>query len=419
VIIPHFTGGAPSLFTVRYAAAIGQLRDFPHALLAGRFASPVPSFAVAYVAHLLASTGFLALLGPRQLALAAPALAINGLSSSTWQHGGGAHYSSEAVPGLIFAAVAGTRWLAAQCWRWLKVPPASAALAIALLGLGIALVESRTQGLLPPAQRFTWPAPSAHAARLRPLLDLIPPGAPVSAQSNVYPHLSTREQIYVFPTVDDAEYVLVDVAGASDPLRPGDLYPAVAALLASPRFELLAGDDGFLVFGRVPHGAAAGPPAAPPPAFYSFVHAPEGEPSTPVQASFEGRFDVVGYRVEWPPAVGFSVRRATPVVYFRPRAPMDHAYRLSVFLIGRDGQVRLVDDGSAAEQWYPTHRWRMSERGGEVIRVRFPPVSYLPGTRLGIGARAGPGAAASRLRVTGPHARVRDGGRVVEVGPLP
>ncbi|MGH2370325.1 MAG: DUF2079 domain-containing protein, partial [Chloroflexota bacterium] len=139
IIIPHFSGGAPSLFTARYADAIHRVSQFPVELLAGRLVLPLPDYTLRYVVNLLASTAFLAVVGPVQLVLAAPALAVNGLSSSTWQHGGGAHYSSEVAPALLVAAIAGTRRLAQVCWRHLKVPPERAAFALALVGLAGAL----------------------------------------------------------------------------------------------------------------------------------------------------------------------------------------------------------------------------------------------------------------------------------------
>ena len=77
VIIPRFSGGAASLFVDRYAEAGRLLRRFPAALLAGRPVLPVPDYTLSYAANLLAGTGFLALFGPLQLALAAPLLAIN------------------------------------------------------------------------------------------------------------------------------------------------------------------------------------------------------------------------------------------------------------------------------------------------------------------------------------------------------
>ena len=412
VIIPYFSGGRASLFITRYAEAIALLRAYPGELLAGNLGWPVPGWTVTYLQHLLASSGVFALLGPLQLAISAPALAINGLSNSTWQHGGGAHYSAEAIPALLVAAIFGIGWLAVQAQRWLRLPRADVVLALALIGLSMAVIESRQEGILPPAKRFAWPSGAVRADRLAPLREQIPADAVVSAQSNVFPHLSRREKIYVFPTIDDAEYVLLDVAGTSDPLQIDELYDAANALLQNPQFALLAGDDGLLLFKRRTEGSAASGSA---PAFYSFTRATENEPYTPVAASFEGLFEIVGYRMELLPEVRYSIRRARPVLYVRPQADISANYRLTPFAVGHDNFLRLADNGNPTQLWHPTSQWS----AGELIRLRYPPLTYSPGTRLGIGVQIGTDAAASRLRVTHATVPLLDQDRVAVLGPLP
>lgn len=506
VIMPHFNGGAPSLFTPRYADALAHLHHFAAALQAGRIALPVPGYTLGYALHLLAGTGFLAALGPLELATAAPALAVNGLSWSVWQHGGGAHYSAEVVPSLIVAAIAGTRRLAGRRsplagrlerrarvdagrtahdgGRFVRPSPSALCppsfilglsslvlrllsfvlrpwsfvlglssfvshsladararlpggpeLALALAGLAIALAEARREGILPPSERFVWPAPSAHGVRLGPLLARIPPEAAVSAQSNVFPHLSDRPKIYVFPAIEDAEYVLVDVYGASDPLHPDELFTAVQALLADPQFELLAGDDGYLLFRRGAlleetgtHPTSLDPGAARraawplPPSFYAFALPGERASYTPATGSFGELIDLAGYRLEPLPEVNFTQRRAMATVYLRARRPLAHAYRLMPFIIQPDGFVRSFDEGNATQLWYPTSRWR----AGELVAVRFPPMTYLSGDRLGIGVQLGTGGAITRLPAMagsgsgpGQERRVVDHGRVLELDRLP
>ena len=417
VIMPHFNGGAPSLFAARYYDASVHLRIFFTERIGDAPTGPVPQFTLTYLVNMLASTGFLAVLAPIQLALAAPALAINGLSGSTWQHGGGAHYSAEVVPALIVAAIYGTGSLARKCQRWLKAPPATAALGITMVGLAAALGQSWRQGVLPPGQRFALPPASAHAARLRPLLQDIPPDATVSAQTGIYPQLSGRTKAYVYPAVDDADYVLIDVTGPSDPLTPDQLFREVSSLIADERFTLRSGDDGFLLFQRQPPGASLARSTAPtlPPSFYSFASATPGERFKQVQASFAAKLEVVGYRVELLPELRFSIRSARVVVYFRARQPLDRAYRLPLFVVGPEKIAQPIDGGNAVRLWYPTDRWQQ----GELIRVRYPPIAYSSGGQLGIGVQFGDIGDASRLRLTSTDSPIVDGGHVLVLGPLP
>ena len=420
VIMPHFTGGAPSLFAARYGDAIRHLRGWPEALMNGRLAWPVPAFTVTYVRELLAGTGFLALLAPLELALAAPVLAINGLSGSTWQHGGGAHYSAEVVPALLLAAAVGVRRASDWLWRHFKVAPARGALALSAVALLCAVWQARTHGVLPPSARFTreWLASNGRLETLRPLLARIPPDAVVSAQSNVYPHLSNREWIYVFPNVDDARYVILDVAGTSDPLYVDDAFPEVQALLANPQFRLLDGAGGFLLFERSGAATGAGVATAPPERFYDFVRPAPNELARgvlPALAQFGDVFELTGYRLMPVPEVNFGIRRSTITLYVRARRPAERALRVTAFRLGADNLARIHDDGNPMQLWQPAATWR----AGETLKLTYPPITALAGERLGIGAQIGIAEGVPRLTVTSATHPVVDGGRVVVLGHLP
>jgi hypothetical protein len=126
----------------------------------------------------------------------------------------------------------------------------------------------------------------------------------------------------------------------------------------------------------------------------------------------------VGYRIEALPEVSFFQRRAAPTLYFRARRPLDVDYRLTRFIIGpgRRGNVaRIQDVGNATQRWYPTSRWRP----GELVGVRYPPLTYGPGDRLGIGVQIGTDAVVPRLRAAETDQPALDGGYVVELAALP
>jgi hypothetical protein len=307
--------------------------------------------------------------------------------------------------------------------RRLGRPAPPVALAVSLVALGLAAGEARREGILPPAARFAWPADGGRAARLRPLLDRIPPDAPVSAQSNLFPHVSQRERVYVFPAVEDAAYVLLDVAGPSAPLYPDDLFDEAAALLLGARFELLGADDGLLLFRRRPAdgagagGRRAGGPsgAALPDTFLDFARGAPAAAATPARARFGGALELVGYRLEPVLEVNYAVRRAVAVLDLRAARPLDRNYRFPLFVIGADGAARRYDDGNAAQLWHPTSRWRP----GEVVRLRYPPLDYTPGDRLGVGVQPGRDPAAARLPVDGGDLPALDGGQVALLGALP
>jgi hypothetical protein len=62
-----------------------------------------------------------------------------------------------------------------------------------------------------------------HDTALAQAISLIPDTAPVSAQSAILPHLSQRRQVYEFPRLADANFVIVDsqLPISSQSLREG------------------------------------------------------------------------------------------------------------------------------------------------------------------------------------------------------
>lgn len=90
-------------------------------------------------------------------------------------------------------------------------------------------------------------------------LSLIPEMVPVSAQSDLAPHVSNRPKVYVFPTVADAEYVLLDATSTIFPVHlfpiddfgPEDAYREyVRRLMVSDRYIIVDEEDGWMLLTR-------------------------------------------------------------------------------------------------------------------------------------------------------------------------
>jgi hypothetical protein len=136
---------------------------------------------------------------------------------------------------------------------------------------------------------------------------------------------------------------------------------------------------------------------------------------TPAHAVFGGSLELLGSQLEPLPEVSYVARRADPVLWFRATRPVDRAYRFTLFVVGAGGLPRLDDDGNAAQLWYPTYRWGP----GEVVRLRYPPITYTPGDRLGVGVQLGADPDGARLEIEGSDPPALDGGRVALLGRLP
>src|SRR5205823_6607057 len=121
----------------------------------------------------------------------------------------------------------------------------------------------------------------------RQLAASIPPHASVSASTMLYPHLSQRAGAYLFPTVHDAEYVLVDVT-TPYPAAPGGAHERLDGLLTSGEYRLLAAEDGFLLLKR---GPAAEQPL--PDRFFDFARATPALDAAPLASFDDGAVEML------------------------------------------------------------------------------------------------------------------------------
>lgn len=82
-------------------------------------------------------------------------------------------------------------------------------------------------------------------------LDAIPANAIVSAQSPFLPHLSLRETIYQFPTIKDAEYIVLSRLEGPYPLNEEQFRTALDSIALSKSWKILSASKGCWVFKKV------------------------------------------------------------------------------------------------------------------------------------------------------------------------
>jgi uncharacterized membrane protein len=222
---------------------------------------------------LAATLGGVPLLAPLALLPALPVLVLNLLAASPYQNSILAHYFAPVIPFLFIATVLGAvnarRWLARPSLptqtkegdTWLS--PVGGDRLAALFALTATVLTALFFSPLPPGWEFrlaNYYQVGDHEQAITRTLDLIPAEAIMSAQSGLFPHLSRRPTIYLFPTVADAEYVVVDLDyGANKtPIDEFVFYLTVDGLLADPAFHVAAFDNGVLLLQRGPGQA---PPA--------------------------------------------------------------------------------------------------------------------------------------------------------------
>ncbi|MCC6166221.1 MAG: DUF2079 domain-containing protein [Caldilineaceae bacterium] len=332
----------------------GYLGETPGAMVASLLTRPglvwaqlAAAQAGDYLWKLLWPTGFLALLAPEALLLALPSLAINLLADFPPMHQ--VHtliYAAPIVPFVLAAAVMGLArlrdWLGQRAaWgRW--VVPGMAGLVL-LLGL----VDQRLHGYLPGSGNALALTVTEHHRRAAPLIAQITPDAKVSAQDRLNPHVSGRETVYIFPRIEDAGTVLVDVTGPAWPQHPNDVRATVDGLLADG-FGVAAAEDGYLLLRR---GVRAGPLPA---AFYTVWQRPDARPSNTQPAIFGDELRLLGHEVT-------ADRYGELVVnlLWETPVPLGRDLRFYVAYLAPDGT--LLHDSEfyppVVVLWYPTSTW--------------------------------------------------------------
>lgn len=358
VVIPMHNPSGASPYWERYAWLGNTPAEM--ALNVVRHPGSVLSVLVAadrleYLRALVAPVAYLPLLSPASLLFSLPDIAINVLSDYADQRGFAAHYS--ALPGalMVLAAVLGAGVLV-KVARALFAPWGYGLAKV----LGALVLGASTMGAL----HYVWaplldhpPRVTDHERRAQGLMALVPRDAPLTTTSGLNPHMSQRQQVYLFPRTDNAEFVLLDVTANPYPLDVPSQWWNVQVLLAED-WGVRAAEDGYLLLQR------GWPVKEVPASFYSFVRADERQEMVPLAVSWNS-IRLLGYRLEpgprlrgWDPYVNVQL-------FFTVDEPFEGDARIVVALRAPDGSLAEAKWDSPTTQWYPVNRWQP----GEVVQV--------------------------------------------------
>ena len=328
-----------------------------------------------YVIGLFAAVGFLPLLAPELLILGLPVLAANLLSNFPGQYSGEQHYSAPLVAVFVLAAIYGTRRLInnvslrevnGQSLR------TSVLIAACLWVLGLSLAYHAAHGWTPFSTRTESYTMSPAAIALPELMAQIPDDAVVSASAGIHPHLAHRQTIYVFPTVEDATYLLVDITDVPGN-HPNDTHARLVDMLNTD-WQLLTATDGLLLAKK---STETDNSSTLPDDFYSFTQ-PTGELITPAPVLFgDGDLRLLGYALHDDPDDGITFR-----FYWQAVNTLPDNLRLWPLIYDDFGQM-LADPPQVpmiATVWHPPDQWPI---GNVIVTETLP--QLLPDTfHLGV-----------------------------------
>jgi len=399
VIVPHFSPGGRSVYVGgRYPwlsrDPIKLIEAIPTVI-----ASILVPDKLAYILAMFASSGLISLLDPVTLVVGAPMFVLNVLSDYSAQYSGTYHYSAPVAPYFVLAAIGGAAWLHS------KLKSRHSLTFIVVPAFVIALGYQVFAGYTPLGGEFFWPETTPHQQLLARFLDEIPPEVPVSTTSTLFPHLSHRLKLYRFPTVLDADYILLDVSQAGN-TNPIDFRLNYLDALKQG-FGIRDAVNGYVLLQR------SLPQQELPDGFYTFLLGCTcTKIQQPVTINFDDKLRFLGYDIrqdDW--------QRVYLRTYWTRLPGMDNNFALFPFFPDENGAPRA--DAQLPPLlfhfWYPTMRWQ----NDEIIAADTLPIDVGPRAKIGVGVFFGATWESAQFYLT-PHtdAPISPDGRWVSLGEM-
>jgi uncharacterized membrane protein len=305
----------------------------------------------AYIRLLLVPVGFLALLAPEILLIAAPTLALNLLSTEFHMFSGVGQDSAEIISVVMVAAVVGTR-------RLLHVLEGrfSRSRARLLVTAYIAVAALWTQhsfGYTPAGAEYSLAPIGAHQRVEDRFVAMVPSGAPVATQDQLDPHLSSRHYLYLFsdtgrqPPLAPANDVLLDVSTSPYAHPPADIYRSAMSLLHGG-WGVLAADDGLIYLRKGVSRKSI------PPSFYRYEEADGRRPQHSASGVQHG-LELRGYDVERTDQPNHRIPNLQYTIYLRAQRKVQRNFSPVIFEVVHGKSLACVTPTGL--DWLPTSRW--------------------------------------------------------------
>lgn len=210
----------------------------------------------------------------------------------------------------------------------------------------------------------------------------------VSASPGLHPHVAHRRVVYLFPTVQEADTLLVDVTDISG-VHPNDVYSKIEQLLDAD-WQVVEASNGLILAEKSPAPIRVAPPACPgtklPCPFFDFART-TSPPTYSTSLIFgDDRLQLLGYDIIDDPDDGVVFR-----FYWHANSSLPADLKLWPLVYDDLGQL-LSDPSQApmiAAVWYPPSAWPSDQ----IIATETLP-QLLPNS-FHLGIAAGPNASFS------------------------
>ncbi|HZQ09064.1 MAG TPA: DUF2079 domain-containing protein [Anaerolineae bacterium] len=255
VIVPHFNSSGK----LQYLEWYSWLGNSPGAMLTTLVTRPLYIIQnvitlpkLNFLFQIFGEVAFLPLLRPDILFVGLPTFALSLLSLQRIQWDIHYQYGSF-LYALSFVGTVYAIALLAQ-WKWLTARISSQSIIGSLVGLVVVCSLSAQLWIGSPVWSWLKRNVPESAQAANALINQVPSDAPLAASNLIGPHVSRREGLYFFPprnefytdqALNRAQYVLVDTG-----TDRGD--PTFAQLKKSTNWQLIAQQDRFMLYRRVP-----------------------------------------------------------------------------------------------------------------------------------------------------------------------
>lgn len=201
---------------------------------------------------LLLSGGWMLLLRPQYLVMLIPIIAQKVFSDDFGKWGITAHYSIEFAPIVILCFYDGLKFLKNHAFKLIL----TVTVCVSTIYITYNKMEER-ESLYYKKVNGCFYLKSHYKCdfnkkEVKRVFKLIPPDANLSALNMFCPHLSFRKNIYQYPDIYDAEYVLLASTENAYPVKGAELEKQIQDYLSSPLWETLSANKGLYLFKKKP-----------------------------------------------------------------------------------------------------------------------------------------------------------------------